>query len=126
MWHFHLTALTRGAIAIGLSDIIYFIGLSLMQANVVTPLNVLTLYVRDPHSRAFLEREARFKDDNQRLSRSNRNRLINSQIFPLNAMTSTCLLQNFRLRTCREVKVPLLNDFLQPKDQGRCLSHLET
>jgi len=36
------TALTRGAIAIGLGDMIYFIGLSLTQANVVAPLNVLT------------------------------------------------------------------------------------
>jgi len=62
MWHFHLTAfqihslnakelttaLTRGAMAIELGDMIYFIGLSLTQANGVAPLNVLTLYVRAP------------------------------------------------------------------------------
>jgi len=36
------TALTGGAIAVGLGDMIYFIGLSLTQANIVAPLSALT------------------------------------------------------------------------------------
>jgi len=35
-------ALTGGAIAVGLGDMIYFIGLSLTQANIVAPLSALT------------------------------------------------------------------------------------
>ncbi len=35
-------ALTGGAVAVGLGDMIYFIGLSLTQANIVAPLSALT------------------------------------------------------------------------------------